>query len=445
MNTLESWVLDYLLNSLWQVPLVFGAAWAAARLVRPAGPEMEHRVWVSALLLETILPGCHLRLSELSGFALRLWSGNASGGETRIAMGPATTHGIGVLRPSAEVLAAVAVAYGCSLLYFAIRLGWGVWKTDVMRRQAESVTLAGETARMWERCRRIFGDGIGGDAAEIAMSPMIAGPVTIGVWRRVLLVPPGFLEGVSVSDLDAVLAHEFAHIRRRDFAKNLFYGVLSLPIAYHPLLWLTRSRLAESREMVCDAMAAEAVAGRESYARSLLRLASMLSDRTPARTLHAIGIFDANIFERRVMNLTQKNAEVRGARRFVIAAACGVIALATAASALALRMNVAAPADDSKAPTRLTRSVSDLTIVSRKTPEYPKQAKKDRLQGMVVLAVTIGKDGAPLDVSVQKSVRGDLDQSALDAVREWRWQPYLLNGDPVEVDTTVSVTYTLEK
>ena len=76
------------------------------------------------------------------------------------------------------------------------------------------------------------------------------------------------------------------------------------------------------------------------YARSLLRLATMLAKGTPARTLHAIGIFDANIFERRVMNLTEKRVEIRGTRRFAMAAACVVVGLATRASALALRMEV---------------------------------------------------------------------------------------------------------
>ena len=130
-----------------------------------------------------------------------------------------------------------------------------------------------------------------------------------------MLVPPEFLESVSESEMEAVLAHEFAHMRRRDFAKNLMYEALSLPVAYHPLLWLTRLRLAESREMVCDRMAADALRGRERYVRSLLRLASMLSDRPPTRILHAIGIFDANTFERRVMSLTKRSGEVRGVRR----------------------------------------------------------------------------------------------------------------------------------
>ncbi len=59
MKALELWVMGYVLNSLWQVPLVFAAAWVAARMLRSAGPRAEHRVWVGALLLEAVVPAFH--------------------------------------------------------------------------------------------------------------------------------------------------------------------------------------------------------------------------------------------------------------------------------------------------------------------------------------------------------------------------------------------------
>lgn len=58
MKSLESWILSYLLNSLWQVPLLFAAGWVGARALRPAGVRAEHRVWVSVLLLQSVLPAC---------------------------------------------------------------------------------------------------------------------------------------------------------------------------------------------------------------------------------------------------------------------------------------------------------------------------------------------------------------------------------------------------
>jgi TonB family protein len=443
MRSIESWMLGYLLNSLWQVPVVFAAAWVAAKMARRSGPQMEHRVWVSALLLEAVLPACRFRMGELVRAVERLVLGGASTGRggVRIVEGAGAAAGAGMVRIPQEVLAGVAVAYGCSLVYFAGRLGWGLWKTRVMEKQAQHVTLTGETMRQWERFGRVFDC----EAARVAVSPMAAGPVTVGGRQGVMLVPPGFLESVAEEDLDAVTAHEFAHMRRRDFLKNMGYGVVSLPVAYHPLLWLTRARVAESREMVCDAMAA-AMSGRERYARSLLRLASLLAEGAPARTLHAIGIFDANSFERRIMNLTKRHVEIRGARRVAMVAACVVVGLATCVSAMALRMEVATPAAaQSSGAARMSVPSKDFQAVYKKNPVYPVKAKaeKDTLDGPVVLAVTVSEDGMPTDVHVMKSLRPDYDESAMEAVREWRWHPYQLNGNPTAVDTTVTVNYSM--
>jgi TonB family protein len=459
MSALESWWLGYLLNSLWQLPMVFAAAWLVGRLVRRVDSRMEHRVWVSALLLEVVLPACHLRLGELlreiGGLFLPGLGRGAAQGQIRIAIGAGAAYGNGVLRLPAVVLGGVAVAYGCSLLYFAGRLGWGLWRTSVMWRGAKHITLTHSAEQSWDRHARLFGIGIetgigtGVSAAELAMSSMVSGPVTVGIRRGVLLVPPGLLESIGESDLDAVFAHEFAHIQRRDFAKNLIYELLSLPVAYHPLLWLTRSRVAESREMVCDAMAAEAVAGRDRYARSLLRLASMLADQAPVRTLHAIGIFDANIFERRVMNLTRRYVEIKGARRIAIAAVGVVVGLGTCVSALALRMEVAgstfalANHAQSKTTLKVNAAIMAGQKISGVNPIYPAQARADKVQGAVVLSVIINEEGVPTNIQVKQSVRDDLDQSAVTAVQQWRWKPFLLNGNPVGVDTTVTVNYLL--
>jgi TonB family protein len=359
-------------------------------------------------------------------------------------MGPIATGGSGAVRLSSQLLAGLALVFSCSLLYFSGRLGWGLWKTVATRRQAKFVTLTAEAERSWNRYRNAFGI----DEAQLATSSGISGPVTVGIRRGVLLTPPEFLAGVDENDLYAMFAHEFAHMRRHDFAKNLFYELLALPVAYHPILWLTRSRLAETREMVCDAMAAEAVAGTERYARSLLRLASTIVNPS-TRTLHAIGIFDANILERRIMNLTNRKAETRGVLRAAIAGACAVLALAACGTALALRINVATPAvlatdqTDNHAKPKVSAGIMAGQRTAGTNPVYPPQAKADRVQGAVILGVTINEEGEAVDVYVKTGVRDDLDESALTAVRTWRWKPYLLNGNPTAVETTVTVNYSL--
>jgi TonB family protein len=446
MRVFESWVLVYLFNSLWQVPLVFCAALAAARLARQAGPRMEHRVWVIALLLEVTLPLCHFHLNEglrqLWGMMPWLRQNSAADGQIQIFLAPGAMHGITAPLLPEGALAAIAAAYLCSLLFFAGRLGWGLWTTNALRREATGIALPGEAAQKLQFSRQFF--GINGNAVRLAASPVLPGPATVGVRRHTLLLPAGFIEQVSASDLDAVLAHEFAHIRRQDFAKNLLYGMLSLPIAYHPLLSLTRARIAETREMVCDAMAVDALPGRESYARSLLRMAAMLTDRKTPRLLHAIGILDANIFERRVMYLTRNTGTMGRTRRSLIVAACGVIALVTCVSAVALQTEAPAPPAQKDAENKVNVSPNEIVknLLTKVAPVYPPEAKAAGVQGTVVLEATISKEGR---IENLKVISGPemLQKASLDAVKNWVYKPYLLNGSPVEVMTKINIIFTL--
>ncbi len=75
-------------------------------------------------------------------------------------------------------------------------------------------------------------------------------------------------------------------------------------------------------------------------------------------------------------------------------------------------------------------------------PIYPQIAQTAKIQGIVIIEATIAKDGSIKDAKV---LRGQalLDQSALDAVRQWRYTPTMLNGVPVEVVMTVTVNFTL--
>jgi protein TonB len=81
-------------------------------------------------------------------------------------------------------------------------------------------------------------------------------------------------------------------------------------------------------------------------------------------------------------------------------------------------------------------------LIQKTIPTYPPIAKAARVQGTVVLQATISKQGT---IENLKVVSGPamLQQAAMDAVRQWRYRPYLLNNDPVEVETTVNVIFTL--
>jgi TonB family protein len=82
-------------------------------------------------------------------------------------------------------------------------------------------------------------------------------------------------------------------------------------------------------------------------------------------------------------------------------------------------------------------------LLTKAVPQYPPAAKKAKIQGTVVLSVVIGDDGNVENIQVV-SGPNELQQSSIDAVRQWTYKPYLLNGNPVEVKTTIHVIYSLE-
>jgi TonB family protein len=106
-------------------------------------------------------------------------------------------------------------------------------------------------------------------------------------------------------------------------------------------------------------------------------------------------------------------------------------------------------ADGSKTGTkvplvRLGGEVQAAKILSKVTPAYPAVAKAAGIQGTVILHAIIGMDGKPLSLRIiNDQVDPELARAALEAVSQWHYQPTLLNGHPIEVDTTINVNFSL--
>ena len=93
---------------------------------------------------------------------------------------------------------------------------------------------------------------------------------------------------------------------------------------------------------------------------------------------------------------------------------------------------------------RIGGSVEAAKIITKVQPIYPQSAKDAGTQGTVLLHAVVSKDGRPLSLQVLNSqVNPDLARAAVEAVSQWRYQPTLLNGEPVEIDTTIQIKFTL--
>ena len=99
--------------------------------------------------------------------------------------------------------------------------------------------------------------------------------------------------------------------------------------------------------------------------------------------------------------------------------------------------------EDQAMRVRVGGEKAESNLTTKVQPIYPPAAKANRIQGTVEIETTISKDGVPLELRVLSSPSDDLSESALEAVRQWRYRPTLLNGAPVEIVTDVIVNYTL--
>jgi len=125
-----------------------------------------------------------------------------------------------------------------------------------------------------------------------------------------------------------------------------------------------------------------------------------------------------------------------------------IVARVKAKPAEPAKTSESTPGGDSEPPTkssarRVEPSVMQGQAITQPPPVYPQMARMARVEGAVVLQAVIGTTGGVASV---RAISGHpmLQQAAMDAVRQWRYRPYLVNGQPVEVETQVTVNFKLE-
>jgi peptidoglycan/xylan/chitin deacetylase (PgdA/CDA1 family) len=120
---------------------------------------------------------------------------------------------------------------------------------------------------------------------RLCESALVEVPTVIGWLRPVILVPASALAGLSAPQLEALLAHELAHIRRHDYLCNLLQSVVEALLFYHPAVWWLSGRVRVEREHACDDLAVRVTGDVLVYARALTTLETLRGQRGDARLL----------------------------------------------------------------------------------------------------------------------------------------------------------------
>ena len=345
MPMMSGWLLNYLVHSAVALTLIGAVGWLGDLLLRRAGPPAQHRMWIAAFLAAVALPLLPAgMLIHTFGHVDAVAAGTVT---VTYSMAAAAAQRWG-LTPLSRMLAG---AYLLTVLFCVMRLLWRWRRTAALARRSAVLPLDASAGRLVEDAARRFGL----TTPEVRCSRETKGPVVLGARRALLLVPEGFLAaqsgteiktsaGEDEEDIVAALAHECAHIARQDFAKSLIYEFVASMAAYHPVCWLMRRRIAQTREMICDEMAAAMVGGRPEYAASLVRLATAMAGAAArpiyASETQAIGVFDADILEERIMRLTMDVPKVSRVRKMAMVAVTSGALLGGAVTAMALSFEV---------------------------------------------------------------------------------------------------------
>ena len=152
------------------------------------------------------------------------------------------------------------------------------------------------------------------EAVRLVVSTAVEGPMTLGWWRPVVLVPAGVLTGLPPEQVEAILAHELAHIRRYDYLVGLAQSAVETLLFYHPAVWWVSRQVRVLREHCCDDLAAAACADRLTYARALTALEGWRPGPRPALSAAGVSLGE------RVRRLVGASSPSEGRRPVVLLA-----------------------------------------------------------------------------------------------------------------------------
>jgi bla regulator protein blaR1 len=257
-----------LTNHLWQSTLFVVAAALVAAALRANGAHVRHRVWLAASLKFLVPFSLLLSLgSALPRFALAAPAPVAAGAPAlsvavdRLAQPFASD----AFPPTAPIAPTQAVTNWVPLV-----LG-DIWALGFLMVLALRL-------REWRRIRAALRQSIPAAIAAsvpVRSSPALLEPGIVGLWRPVLLVPAGIETHLTPRQLEAVLAHECCHVRRRDNLTAAIHMLVEAVFWFHPLVWWVGARLVEERERACDEHVLQVCGEPQTYAESILNVCKL--------------------------------------------------------------------------------------------------------------------------------------------------------------------------
>jgi bla regulator protein blaR1 len=287
------------------------------------------------------------------------------------------------------------------------------------------------------------------------ISPGSLEPGIFGIIRPVLLWPEAISQHLRDAHLEAILAHEVWHVRRRDnLAAAVHMGVEAL-FWFHPLVWWLGARLIEERERACDEEVLRLGNPPQVYAESILKTCEFCMG-SPLACVS--GVTGADLKQRIVRIMTPDSAMKLTLTRKLLLTAIGIGAIAgpilvglvnaplvnAQSPQASAAPRPAEPAHFLAPPNQVYHvggEVSAPKLIFAPDPEYTEKARQAKYQGVCVVALIVDEQGNPQRVQIVRHLGMGLDKKAVEAVRQYKFKPAMLRGNPVAVTVNIEVNF----
>ncbi|MEY3411821.1 MAG: hypothetical protein RIQ70_507 [Bacteroidota bacterium] len=248
-----------LVHSLWQILAITLVYFAIVLFTKKA----SYRYWsgMSLLLLQFMASGITFFVISAFSSSEKTFAG--------VALAPKMLSSVQVMLSYLQTNLPLVVGIwvlGCAILFSRLILGY-LWvnslKNSPKNQFDEKLTqILLDIKQKMNITKNV----------QVKVSRIVSLPMIMGVLKPVILIPAGLVSGFSQEQLETILAHELAHLKRHDFLLNGLQSVLDVIYFFHPAMWLLSAQIRKERENCCDDLALEVSGSKLLLAKTLVQL-----------------------------------------------------------------------------------------------------------------------------------------------------------------------------
>jgi bla regulator protein BlaR1 len=412
-----------LLDFVWQGAAIGCATALLLSIMRQARPGLRYLVACAGLLLCAAWPTFEL--------FHRLVGANAGLLETmraeHIIIGTAVQSSSSLQRMLQQHLSWIVAGWAACALALALRLGLGLAWVQRIERNTPAPDPAWQ-ARI-ERMAAQFGIT---RSVRMRIVADLASPITAGWWRPVVLMPAALMSGMPQELLEALAAHELAHIRHHDYLVNLLQNVIETVLFYHPAVWWISGQIRIEREQMADDFAARQLGEPRRLALALSEL-----ERFQFSHHHLAQAANGGHLMSRIKRLVQSDTAVSNWKAAIPVLVLAVMTIGGSASAGGRH-----EADNPELGI-YHRAMADFSSCAK--PIWPADSLRNGETGTVHLAFEIDELGNVVDSKVMRSSGHiPLDEAAQDGIKLCKFKPAQKDGHPLREWMRMQYVWTLE-